>query len=134
MANDDNALSGGMNFELLAASLRADAGDTRAFLEALARKLEGALQRRVHVDRRGSLFSHEHPVQRIQVQLSDWEYELIAGPGSALDARRTHLVRGVALKSEQIDLDEWIDALSAELSDLAQHSSQDHAALRRLLE
>ncbi|HEV2458997.1 MAG TPA: hypothetical protein VGS80_11610 [Ktedonobacterales bacterium] len=133
MAQDDDALGGAMGFELLAASLRADAGDTRAFVEALARKLEDALPRRVHIDRHSSLFSHEHPVQRIQAQLGEWEYELICGPGSALDARRTHLVRGVALKSEQIDLDEWIDTLSAELAELAQHSAQDHEALRRLL-
>lgn len=134
MANDDDALSGGMGFELLAASLRADAGDTRAFVEALARKLGDALPNRVRVERAGGLFSHGHPVQRIQVQLGEWAYDLAAGPGSALDARRTHLVRGVALKSEEIGLDEWIDALSAELAELAQHSAQDHAALRRLLE
>ena len=133
MAQDDDALGGTMGFELLAASLRADAGDTRAFVEALARKLENALPSRVHVDRRSGLFSHEHPVQRIQVQLGDWAYELICGPGSTVDTRRTHLVRGVALKSEQIGLDEWIDTLSAELAELAQHSAQDHAALRRLL-
>jgi hypothetical protein len=134
MAQDDDAPGGAMGFELLAASLRADAGDARAFVEALARKLGDALPHRVHVDRHGGLFSHEHPVQRIQVQLGDWEYQLIGGPGGALEARRTHLVRGVALKSEQMGLDEWIDALSAELAELARHSAQDHEALRRLLE
>lgn len=134
MANDDDALSGGMGFELLAASLRADAGDTHAFTEALAHKLEGALPNRVRVERAGGLFARSHGVQRIQVQLGEWAYELIAGPGSALDARRTHLVRGVTLKSEQIGLDEWIEALSVDLAELAQHSAQDHAALRRLLE
>jgi hypothetical protein len=133
MAQDDDALGDAIGFELLAASLRADAGDTRAFVEALARKLEDALPHRVHVDRRGGLFSHEHPVQRIQVALGDWAYELLSGPGSALNARRTHLVRGVALKSEEIDLDEWIETLSAELAELAQRSAQDHEALRRLL-
>ena len=133
MANDDDALSGGMGFEMLAASLRADAGDTHAFVEALAHKLEDALPNRVRVERASGRFTRTHPVQRIQVKLGEWEYDLAAGPGSALDARRTHLVRGVALKSEEIGLDEWIDALSVELAELAQHSAQDHAALRRLL-
>jgi hypothetical protein len=133
MANDD-ALTSGMDFELLAASLRADVGDTHAFTEALARKLEEALPNRVRVERSGGLFARNHSVQRIQVQLGEWAYELYAGPGSALDARRTHLVRGVTLKSEQIGLDEWIDSLSADLAELARHSAQDHAALRRLLE
>ena len=134
MAHDDDAQGDGTDFELLAASLRADAGDTRAFVEALARKLEGALPHRVRVERGGGLFARNHDVQRIQVQLGEWAYELLPGPGSAMDARRTHTVRGVALKSEQVGLDEWIETLSAELADLARHSAQDHAALRRLLE
>jgi len=95
MADDDLALlpqDDGMRFELLAASLRADANDTGSFLEALANKL-----------------------------------------GGALNAARTHLVRGIALKSEPIGLDEWIEALAAELTLLADRSAQDRAALQRLL-
>ncbi len=57
----------GMDFELLAASLRADAGDAGAFLEALAAKLGGALPHRVRVERGGGLFSHGHPVRRLSV-------------------------------------------------------------------
>jgi hypothetical protein len=131
MAEDDTR-DQGMRFELLAASLRADAGDTDAFLGALAAKLGGALPHRVRVERGGGLFSHGHPVRRLAVNLGEWEYELAAGAGG-LDASRTHTVRGVALKSEPLGLEEWIDALGAELAALAQHSAQDHAALQRLL-
>ena len=41
-------------FELVAASLRADATDLAAFVEALAVKLEGALPGSVRVERRGT--------------------------------------------------------------------------------
>lgn len=122
----------GMEFELLAASLRADAGDARAFLEALAVKLGGALPDRVRVDRGGSLFSHEHPVRRLAVTLGDWEY-VVAAANGGLEAARTHLVRGVTLKSEALGLDEWIETLSAELAALAERSAHDRAALQRLL-
>ncbi|MEO7002873.1 MAG: hypothetical protein ABI068_13720 [Ktedonobacterales bacterium] len=123
----------GMGFELLAASLRADAGDTGAFLNALAVKLAGALPQRVQVERGGGLFSHQHPVRSLSVNLGDWVYLLAQDGIGGLSASRTHAVRGIALKSEPLDLDEWLDDLAAELATLAQHSAQDHAALQRLL-
>lgn len=122
-----------MGFELLAASLRADAGDTGAFLEALAAKLGGALPQRVRVERGGGLFSHQHPVRRLAANLGEWEYVIEAGPGGSLNAARTHAVRGIALKSEPLGLDDWIENLAAELATLAQRSAQDRAALQRLL-
>ena len=122
----------GMGFELLAASLRADASDTGAFLNALAIKLEGALPQRTQVERSGGLFSHAHPVRRLSVNLGEWVY-LLALEGGELAAERTHAVRGIALKSEALGLDEWIDDLAEDLAALAQRSAQDHAALQRLL-
>lgn len=122
-----------MGFELLAASLRADAGDTGAFLEALATKLGGALPQRVRVERGGGLFSHQHPVRRLAANLGEWEYVIEAGAGGDLNAARTHAVRGIALKSEPLGLDDWIENLATELAMLAQRSAQDRAALQRLL-
>lgn len=125
--------SQGMRFELLAASLRADAGDTAAFLEALATKLGGALPQRTQIERGGGLFSRAHPVRRIGVNLGEWEYVVTAQPGGALESSRTHAVRGITLKSEPVALDQWIEELSAELAALAQTSLQDRMALQRLL-
>lgn len=136
MADDDEmallAQDDGMRFELLASSLRADANDTGAFMEALAEKLGGALPQRAKVERGGGMFSHKHPVRRIALNLGDYEYVVVAD-GGALNASRTHLVRGIALKSEPLGLDEWIETLAAELTDLADRSAQDRAALQRLL-
>jgi hypothetical protein len=134
VADDDEALMGpGMRFELLAASLRADAGDTQAFMEALAAKLGGALPHRVRVERGGGLFSHTHPVRQITVNLGDWQYLVSTATDGTLDAARTHAVRGIALKSEPVALDQWIEDLSAGLAALARASLQDRMALQRLL-
>lgn len=135
MADDDLSLlaqDDGMRFELLASSLRADANDAGAFMEALATKLGGALPQRARIERGGGLFSHNHPVRRIALNLGDWEY-VVVHDGGALNASRTHLVRGIALKSEPLSLDEWIETLAAELTQLADRSAQDRAALQRLL-
>ncbi|HUY79723.1 MAG TPA: hypothetical protein VMV29_23325 [Ktedonobacterales bacterium] len=137
MADDDElallAQDDGMRFELLASSLRADANDAGAFMEALAEKLGGALPQRARVERGGGMFSHKHPVRRIALNLGDYEYVVVADGGGALSAARTHLVRGIALKSESLGLDEWIETLAAELTQLADRSAQDRAALQRLL-
>lgn len=135
MAGDDqmNPMEPGMRFELLAAALRADETDTAAFLEALATKLGGALPHRTLIERGGGLFSHGRPVRRIAVKLGDWEYTLAADAAHGLSAARTHAVRGVTLKSEALGVEEWIESLAVDLADLAQSSTQDSAALHRLL-
>ncbi len=133
MDGDDDQMGTGMRFELFAASLRADATDTLAFLEALATKLGGALPHRTEIKRGGGLFSHTHHIQHILVRLGEWEYALEAGADGSLATSRTHAVRGIALKSEPLSLDEWISELSSELEELARTSQQDEAALRRLL-
>lgn len=132
MDGDDDQTAG-MRFELFAASLRADAADAVAFLEALATKLGGALPQRTQVEREGGIFNRAHHVRRIAVRLGEWEYALAAEPGGSLAASRTHAVRGITLKSEPLGLEDWLAELSAELADLAQSSQQDGAALRRLL-
>jgi hypothetical protein len=56
--------SDALSFDLLAASMRADAADLHTFLEVLAAKLESALPGRVTVRRRAGLLlrTQEQPV------------------------------------------------------------------------
>ena len=120
------------DIDALAASLRADASDTAAFLEALATRLEGALPGQVDVDRKGRLLGGAKRVRSIAVRLGDAHYE-IEGDGGALTARRRNVVRGIALKSEELGVDAWIDGLSADLLELAQSSERGRVALERLI-
>jgi hypothetical protein len=120
------------DLDLLAASLRADTGDSAAFLEALATRLEGALPGQVEVERKGRLFGGAKRVRRIGVRLGDAEYVLEAD-GGAVAARRRTVVRGIAVKSEELAVEAWIDALSADLLALARSSERGRAALERLL-
>jgi hypothetical protein len=120
------------DLDLLAASLRADMGDTAVFLEALAAKLHEALPGQVEVDRKGRMFGGPKRVRRLEVRVGDAHYE-IEGDGGALSARRRSVVRGIALKSEDLGIEAWIDGLSGDLHALAQRSEQGRIALERLL-
>ena len=120
-------------FELLSASLRASSRDLGTFVRVLAEKLEQALPAQVRVERRRKRFlSGERSVTAIECDLGDRRYSLDAG-GVRLEPRRSTLVRGVVLKSEALGLDEWIDALAADLAREARASEQASRAVESLL-
>ncbi len=122
-----------LQMELLAASLRADSSDTKAFLEALATKLEGSLPDRTTVTRHSSLFSREHPVKEITVLLGDYQYRIGRGRQGPIMAQRAKVVRGIVLKTEQIPMEQWIEELAGELAQVAASSAQARSALERFL-
>lgn len=122
-----------LQFEMVAASLRADTRDLKAFVEALAVKLEGALPNQAVVDRRGDgLFSREKRVHRIEVHMGDMSYVLTFERGR-VETSRARAVRGIVLKTEVVPLDAWVDDLSRELAEQAQTSEQARLALEQLL-
>jgi len=121
------------DIDLMLASLRADAGDAHAFLQALATKLEGALPDKITVARHGGLFAREKPVTRIDVDLGDNRYSIAEQGHGSLQAQKTKIVRGIALKSEALDVNGWIGALAVDLAALAESSSHAREALEKLL-
>jgi hypothetical protein len=117
-------------FELLAASLRADARDLNAFFEALAAKLSASFPESTNVDREG--FRGRGRVKSIAVDLGEHRYGL--GRSSAgVTCTRARTVRGIVLKNEELELDDWIDSLSQDLAGAAEQSERGRLALERLL-
>jgi hypothetical protein len=121
------------DFDLVAASLRADMGDVGSFMEALAAKLEDALPGAVEVERGRSRMMGPKQVQRIVVDTGGERLELLRGNGEHVQARRARLSGGIVLKTEPIELDGWIDALTRALAIEAAHSERTRLALERLL-
>ena len=125
-------MSGRVSFDLVAASLRADSTDAATFLEVLAAKLEGALPGRVQIQRKGRLFGGPKRVCALTLTMGEHQYELRAHQGRLM-GRRRRVVGGIALKTDELDLDGWIDAVSTDLAELAVRSERDRLALERLL-
>lgn len=126
-------LEGPLEVDLLAASLRADTGDLKAFLEALAVKLEGALPLATVVTRQRKLFSKEHPVKEILITMDDYHYRISQEQQGTLLTQRVKVVRGIVLKTEQLSMDQWIEELAMGLARQAAQSAQARAALERFL-
>jgi hypothetical protein len=122
-----------VSVELLAASLRASSSDLRTFVEVLADKLEQALPGKVQVARKPTRFlGKEKRVDRLQCELAGRRY-LLASNAGVVEARRATAVRGVVLKTEELPLEEWLDALAGDLAQEAQTSEQAQLALQRML-
>jgi hypothetical protein len=106
--------------------------DLKAFVEALATKLTDSFPGHVKVERGGGLLRGPKPVRKIVVELGDTLYELDHDAGEVVCFRRA-MVRGIALRSDQLELGPWIDELSHGLVAQAEASEQGRAALARLL-
>jgi hypothetical protein len=123
----------GDGFELLGASLRSSGSDLVVFVEVLADKLEQALPGRVVVERRAlRRFSKEKRVGRIEVALGDNRFTVVVRQG-VLETRCAKAVRGVVLKTEELPLNGWLEALGRELALEADASEQSRVALDQLL-
>ena len=121
----------GLQIDILAGSLRADAGDMKTFVEILAKKLEETFPNRVRIQRKG-LPGTARPVVHLGLTLGESQFELDNNT-RLVSTRRRKMVRGVALNTEELPLDIWIDQLSAALIDEAGKSQSDRMALERLL-
>ena len=126
-------LSEPLQVDILAASLRADTTDLKAFLEALASKLAGALPNQTVVTRQSRLFSREHPVREIAVMLGEHQYRISREQQGPLQTLRAKVVRGIVLKTERLPMEQWIDELASGLAQEASQSSQARIALERFL-
>ena len=71
-------------------------------------------------------------MNRVSLELGDLRFEL-ARSGGAVAAQCTRVVRGIALKTEMLNLDTWLVELARALSAQAGASAQDRVALERLL-
>lgn len=126
-----DSASNAFQVEMLAAALRADYGDAKAFLEALATRFEGALPTYTKVTRHFGL--GERPVKEIIISLGDYQYRMSRERHGPLVSQRGHLVRGIVLSSDTIPVEQWIQEIAESLAHLAARSSLAHAALSRFL-
>lgn len=121
----------GLDVEMVAASLRADAADLGVFLEVLAGKLSQAVPQAVRVVHQGGLFGAKK-VRRIEVLLGEHVLHIERAPGG-VQAGRTHYVRGIALKTEAMAVEHWVEELARQLTEHARVNRAAREALGRLV-
>jgi len=121
-----------LNLGVAAALGKHYATDQRTFLETLATMLESALPDETVIERRGGLFAKK-TVKRIVIALDEFRYTLEDRGRGPLHAVRTRIVRGIALKTEEITMDTWLTELGATLDQRANSSAAAREALARII-
>ena len=124
-------MSDSLEIDTLAGSLRADTTDMKMFVEVLATKLEDTFPGRAKIQRKG-LPGRPRPVVHLALTFGESQFELDNDKGQ-VTTRRRKMVRGIALTTEELPLDAWIQQLSASLVNEANRSQADRMALERLL-
>ncbi|HEV2361451.1 MAG TPA: hypothetical protein VGS21_07100 [Acidimicrobiales bacterium] len=124
--------SDGLGFDMLAASLRADASESKTFLNVLGNKLLAALPSQVTLEHERKRFRETDRVLKIEVTLEELEFRLEEA-GGRIVAMISHVVRGMRLRSDEVGVDEWIDRLSRKLAEAAASSARARDAISGLL-
>jgi hypothetical protein len=126
-------MTGPAEFDLNAAWLRRANGDMKAFMQALAVRLEDALPGRVEVERkRDGFFSRESHAVRIAVAFDSCLYTLLLEHGQ-LHGRRAKIVHGVTLSSDDITVPDWFAALNREVGIIGQEAGDAHSVIHDFL-
>jgi hypothetical protein len=126
-------MTGPAEFDLNAAWLRRANGDMKAFMQALAVRLEDALPGRVEVERkRDGFFSRESHAVRISVAFDSSLYTLVLEHGH-LHARRAKIVHGVTLSSGDVTVPDWFSALNREVGVIGQEAGDAHGVIHDFL-
>lgn len=120
-------------FDLDAATLRKAGTDLKAFLGALATRLEGALPGRVRVERRSDgLFSSKSHVEKIMVDAEDAVFTIAHAHGS-LVTTRAKKVRDVVIGTATLGVDAWLAEVRTYVSALAERGAGASDTLREFL-
>ncbi len=86
----------------------------------------------VKVEREGGFFKKEHPIHSVTVTFGEDVFSAELAHGAVV-AHRAHAVRGITLKSEDLDFHSWLEAIVKVLGQQAQASAQARAALQSLV-
>jgi hypothetical protein len=121
-----------LDLDLLAAALRADLSDISAFVEGLAVRLEQSMPGFVTITRSRQGFRGPKVVSEIAVDASDGRLEL-KRVGGDVRATRSRTSGGIVLRREEINVDEWLTALTTVAAEQAQRSERTRLALQKLV-
>ncbi len=121
------------DFDLSAASLRADGPELQTVVEALAAKLELTLPGRATVRRRArGLLARERRLREVEVSLPTATFRLENAEGQ-IACWRQKVVGGISIKREPLTLGDWLAAMTEELDVSSGETARARAELERLL-
>ena len=128
MGDTDDAF----DLDLAAATVQSNATDVHIMLKVLAGQLSEVLGPKVVVDRAGGLLRKSGQVKALEVSLGD-DVLRAQVEGASVRCSIAHSSGGIRIRSESVDLDNWLKRLLAALQAEAAHSEVARQALERIV-
>jgi hypothetical protein len=125
-------MSDSFDLELATAALLGDDQDVHTLLKVLARQLSDALGDRVKVERAGGLLHRSDQVRSIQVAIDDNEFRADT-QGGRVTCSVGHASGGIRIRSERVEMDDWLRRLLSALQTEAAHSQVARQALENIV-
>jgi hypothetical protein len=128
--SEDLELNSGIRLGVAAALGRQYADDLRSYVPNRARTFEQAMPDATEVLTKG-FFKKE--VVGVAVTFAKVRYTFQCSPRGGVAASRTRMAAGIALKTEELSMEEAIAELSENLEALSEKNQSAHTALSNLL-
>lgn len=107
-------------------------GDHATFVQFLASAFERAFPNQTELKFEGGFLAKKR-LAGLSIRLGDDAYALIKPRNGPLQANRTHVVRGIALKTEPLTVDEWMREVSIRLETQVAQDQDARSALAAAL-
>ncbi len=122
-----------LQVDVLAKMLQAGQKEAGELVELLAKMLESALPDRAKVARAGWFMSKARPVETLTVQFDDVGYVITKSKHGSVNVKQQKIVRGVALKSADVSMEQCITDIVRELEQLSEKNSAARQSLNKFL-
>jgi hypothetical protein len=120
------------DLDLATASLLADNKDIHMLLNVLTKQLAGARGDRLVVERKGGLLHRSEEIKSLAVTVAKDEFTAVPH-GGGVECTIGHASGGIRIRSEQVDISEWLHRLLNGLQTEAEHSQNARAALENIV-
>jgi len=120
------------DLSLAAATLRANSSDVRLLLKALCDELAPALGARLKTERSSGRLRKPSVLTSAQVTMANDVFEAVLD-GATVRCTVAHVSGGIRIRSEVVDMDEWIVRLLGALQNEAAHSEIARQALEHIV-
>lgn len=122
-----------LEIDVLTSALKINSDDNQQLMELMAQKLERALPDAVKIERDGSIFSGKKRVKDITITFDEFQYQLTCEKNKKLSAKKLKVVRGIALKTTDVDFAQWVQDVATELAKMANESASAREALNKMV-
>jgi hypothetical protein len=120
------------DLDMAAASLQSNSVDVPMMLKLLVNELGDVLGRRLVVERGGGFLRKSDAVRSVRITLGDDELRAEVD-GASVRCSVGHSSGGIRIRSEQVDMGEWIRRLLSGLQVEAAHSERARQALENIV-